>query len=186
MSTSVSPNVGTTTWNIDSAHTQAEFSVKHLMIATVRGHFGNVTGTVTIQNDDPTTANVDVTIDATSIDTRDEKRDAHLRSQDFFNVDKYPVITFKSTRAERAGERGYRLTGELTIAGVTRPVTLDVEDQGRAKDPWGNEKAAFSATTKIKRSEFGLTWNVALEAGGMLVGDDIKISIEAQLAKAQS
>jgi polyisoprenoid-binding protein YceI len=184
MSTSVSPNVGITTWNIDPAHTQAEFSVKHLMIATVRGHFGNVTGTVTIQNDDATTAKIDVSIDAKSIDTRDEKRDAHLRSPDFFNVDKYPTITFKSTKVERGGD-GFRVTGDLTISGVTRPVTLDVEDQGRARDPWGNEKAAFSATTKVKRSEFGLTWNVALEAGGVLVGDDIKISIDAQLAKQQ-
>ena len=183
-STSVSPNAATTTWSIDPAHTQAEFSVKHLMIATVRGHFGNVTGSVTVQNDDPTTAKVDVTIDAKSIDTRDEKRDAHLRSPDFINVDKYPVITFKSTRVERGGA-GLRVTGDLTIAGVTRPVTLDVEDQGRAKDPWGNEKAAYSATTKIKRSEFGLKWNVALETGGVLVGDDVKISIEAQLAKTQ-
>lgn len=183
MSTSVSPNVGTTTWNIDPAHTQAEFSVKHLMIATVRGHFGNVSGTVAIQNDDPTTAKVDVSIDAKSLDTRDEKRDAHLRSPDFFDVEKHPTIGFRSTQVERAGG-GFRLTGDLTIAGVTRPVTLDVEDEGRARDPWGNEKAAFSATTKIKRSEFGLMWNVALEAGGVLVGDDIKITIEAQLAKA--
>src|SRR5690349_24012702 len=108
MSTSVSPNVGITTWNIDPAHTQAEFSVKHLMIATVRGHFGNVTGTVTIQNDDATTAKIEVSIDATSIDTRDEKRDAHLRSPDFFNVDKYPTITFKSTKVERGGD-GFRV-----------------------------------------------------------------------------
>ena len=185
MSTSVSPNVGTTTWNIDPAHTQAEFSVKHLMIATVRGHFGNVTGTVTIHGDDPTTADVNASIDVKSIDTRDEKRDAHLRSPDFFNVDKYPTITFRSTKVERAGG-GLRVTGDLTIAGVTKPVTLDVEDEGRARDPWGNEKAAFHATTKIKRSEFGLTWNVALEAGGVLVGDDIKISIEAQLVKASA
>jgi polyisoprenoid-binding protein YceI len=183
MSTSVSPNVGTTTWNIDPAHTQAEFSVKHLMIATVRGHFGNVTGTVTVQNDDPTTGNVNVSIEAKSLDTRDEKRDAHLRSPDFFDVEKYPTINFRSTRVDRAGD-GFRLTGDLTIAGVTKPVTLEVQDEGRARDPWGNEKAAFSATTKIKRSEFGLTWNVALEAGGVLVGDDIKITIEAQLAKA--
>ena len=184
MSTSVSPNVGTTaTWNIDPAHTQAEFSAKHLMIATVRGHFGNVSGTVVIQNDDPTTAKVDVSIDAKSLDTRDAKRDAHLRSPDFFDVEKHPTIGFRSTQVERAGD-GFRLTGDLTIAGVTKPVTLDVQDEGRARDPWGNEKAAFSATTKIKRSEFGLTWNVALEAGGVLVGDDIKITIEAQLAKA--
>jgi polyisoprenoid-binding protein YceI len=183
MSTSVSPNVGTTTWNIDPAHTQAEFSVKHLMIATVRGHFGNVTGTVTVQNDDPTTGNVNVSIEAKSLDTRDEKRDAHLRSPDFFDVEKYPTINFRSTHVDRAGD-GFRLTGDLTIAGVTKPVTLQVQDEGRARDPWGNEKAAFSATTKIKRSEFGLTWNVALEAGGVLVGDDIKITIEAQLAKA--
>ena len=183
MSATVSPNVGTTTWKIDPAHTQAEFSVKHLMIATVRGHFGNVNGTVTIENDDPTTAKIDVSIDATSLDTRDEKRDAHLRSPDFFNVEKYPTITFKSTKVERSGD-DFRVTGDLTIAGVTRPVTLQVEEGGRARDPWGNEKAGFSATTKIKRSEFGLTWNVALEAGGVLVGDDIKISIEAQLVKA--
>ena len=182
MTTSVSPNVGTTTWNIDPAHTQAEFSVKHLMIATVRGHFGNVTGTVSMQNDDPMTASVKVSIDAKSIDTRDEKRDAHLRSPDFFNVEQYPTLEFRSTRVERGGN-GLLVLGDLTIAGVTKPVTLDVEDEGRARDPWGNEKAAFRATTKIKRSDYGLTWNVALEAGGVLVGDDIKISIDAQLAR---
>ena len=182
MTTSVSPNVGTTTWNIDPAHTQAEFSVKHLMIATVRGHFGNVTGSVSMQNDDPTTASVKVSIDAKSIDTRDEKRDAHLRSPDFFNVEQYPTLEFRSTKVERGGN-GLLVLGDLTIAGVTKPVTLDVEDEGRARDPWGNEKAAFRATTKIKRSDYGLTWNVALEAGGVLVGDDIKISIDAQLAR---
>src|SRR5262249_4579880 len=117
MSTSVSPNVGTTTWNIDPAHTQAEFSVKHLMIATVRGHFGNVTGTVAMQNDDPMTASIKVSIDAKSIDTRDEKRDAHLRSPDFFNVEQYPTLEFRSTRVERGGD-GLRVFGDLTIAGV--------------------------------------------------------------------
>ena len=171
-------------YEIDPSHSAAEFAVKHLMIATVKGHVAVARGSVAFDPANVAATTIEAELPMASIDTRDEKRDAHLRSPDFINVDKYPVITFKSTRVERGGA-GLRVTGDLTIAGVTRPVTLDVEDQGRAKDPWGNEKAAYSATTKIKRSEFGLKWNVALETGGVLVGDDVKISIEAQLAKTQ-
>ena len=169
-------------WKIDSSHSRVAFSVRHMMISNVHGQFQNVSGTVEFDEAQPTRSTVDVQIDAASIDTHDEKRDAHLRSPDFFNVEKYPTLAFRSTSVERAGN-GLRVAGDLTIAGVTKPVILEVEDEGRARDPWGNEKAAFHATTKIKRTDFGLTWNVALEAGGVLVGDDIKISIDAQLAR---
>jgi polyisoprenoid-binding protein YceI len=171
------------TWNLDEAHTQVEFAVKHMMIANIKGHFGKVSGTVVTQKGDFSDAVVDVTIDAASLDTRQEQRDGHLRSADFFDVERYPSLRFVSKRVEKAGD-GYRLVGDLTIRDVTREVTLAVTDEGRGKDPWGGERAGFSATTKVDRKDYGLTWNQALETGGILVGDDIKISIEAELVKA--
>ena len=184
MSTVVSPASTTTTWKIDPAHSNVEFSVRHLMITTVRGRFGDVSGTVTRDDTDPSNGVVDITIGTASIDTREAQRDAHLRSADFFDAEKFPAITFRSTRIE--GGRGDRFTvvGDLTIRGVSREVALDVTSEGTAKDAWGGERAGFSATTKIKRSEFGLTWNQLLETGGVAVGDEVKISIEAQLVKA--
>jgi polyisoprenoid-binding protein YceI len=172
-----------TTWVIDAAHTNVGFSIKHLMIATVRGSFTQAQGTVKVDENDPTTAEIDITIPTASVTTRDEKRDAHLRSPDFFDVERFPNMTFRSKRVERVSGDSFRVIGDLTIRDVTKEVALDVELAGRAKDPWGNEKAGFEATTKINRSDYGLTWNAALETGGVLVGDDVKITIEAELQK---
>ena len=172
-----------TAWIIDAAHSNVGFSIKHLMIATVRGSFTQVHGTVTVDENDPATAEIDITIPIASVTTRDEKRDAHLRSPDFFDVERFPNMTFRGKRVERVSGDSFRVIGDLTIRDVTKEVALDVELLGRAKDPWGNEKAGFEATTTISRSDYGLTWNAALETGGVLVGDDVKISIEAELQK---
>lgn len=172
-----------TTWQIDASHSAAEFAVKHLMIATVKGHFGDVKGTVTVDDADPKAARVDVAISVASIDTREEKRDAHLKSADFFDVERFPAITFKGKRLDGVLDGEFKLVGDLTIRDVTREVTLSVESAGRAKDPWGGERAGYAATTKINRKDFGLGWNVALETGGVLVGDEIKISIDVELLK---
>ena len=170
--------IETGTYAIDASHSNVEFAVKHMMITTVKGRFGDVKGTVTIP--EAGQPSVDVTIAAASIDTRVEARDTHLRSADFFDVESYPELRFTSTQVRRAGD-GYELTGDLTIRGVTRPVTLAVVEEGAGVDPWGNRKASFSATGKFKRSEFGLNWNAALETGGVLVSDEVKLSIDAQL-----
>jgi polyisoprenoid-binding protein YceI len=172
-----------TTWTIDAAHSNVEFSVRHLMIATARGRFAGVTGTVDLDEEDPSRSSIDVTIDAATVDTREAQRDTHLRSADFFDVEHYPVITFKTSKVERFLEDRYKAVGELTIRGVSRPVVLDITAEGRTRDPWGNDRAGFSATTKIKRSDFGLTWNQILEAGGVAVGDEVKISIDAELVR---
>lgn len=173
------------TWSIDPAHSHVEFGVKHLMIATVKGRFAVVRGTVRTDDADPAKAQVEVEveIDADSIDTREPQRDAHLKSADFFDVEKFPKLTFVSTRIHDVDGDDFTLTGDLTMHGVTRPVTLSVTREGRGKDPWGGERAGFSATGKIKRSEFGLTWNQALETGGFVVGDDIKISVDVELVR---
>lgn len=171
-----------TTWKIDPSHTQTEFAVRHLMITTVKGRFAEVQGVVQIDESDPARSQVEVTISAASIDTREPQRDAHLRSADFFDAEHFPKLTFRSTRIEGKGD-AFKLIGDLTIRGTTRQVVLDVTSEGRVKDPWGGERAGFSATTKIKRSDFGLTWNQLLEAGGVAVGDDVKISIDAELVK---
>jgi polyisoprenoid-binding protein YceI len=172
---------GTVTWQIDPAHSHVEFAVKHLMISTVKGRFGDVEGSVTVEHDDPTSAQIEVTIAAGSIDTRVEKRDDHLRSEDFLHAERFPSLRFRSTGVERNGDDELRVKGDLTIRDVTREVVLEVEELGRAQDPWGGERAAFTATTKIERKDFGLTWNQALETGGVLVGDQVRISIDAQL-----
>ena len=173
-----------TAWKIDAAHTTVEFAVRHMMIATVKGHFTDVQGTVITIGDDPTTATVEVTIPAASINTRNEQRDAHLRSADFLDAENYPTITFRSTGVERAGGDKLRLHGDLTIRGTTLPLTLDVTIGGRGKDPWGGERSAFSATGRINRQDFGLRWNQALETGGVLVADEVKISVDVELVKA--
>ena len=184
MSTVSAPSAaGTTTWNIDNSHTLVEFSVRHLMISTVKGRFGEVSGKVIANEADPTQSQIDVTINVASIDTREAQRDAHLRSADFFDAENFPALTFRSTRIEKASGDDLKVTGDLTIRGTTREVVLDVTSEGRVKDPWGGERAGYSATTKIKRSDYGLTWNVALEAGGVVVGDDIKIALEVELVK---
>lgn len=167
-------------YTIDPAHTNVEFAVKHMMITTVRGRFGDVKGTVEIP--EAGQPKIDITIATASIDTRTEARDTHLRSPDFFDVEKYPEVRFVSTGTTRTND-GYTLNGDLTIKGITRPITLGVTEEGAGVDPWGNQKAAFSATGKINRIDFGLTWNAALETGGVLVSEEVKISIDAQLVK---
>jgi polyisoprenoid-binding protein YceI len=170
-------------WQIDAAHSEIQFSARHMMIATVRGQFKNFTGTVEGDEQNPTAAKVDVQIETTSLVTGDEKRDGHLRSPDFFDVETYPYITFKSTRVEQLDGEHAKLHGDLTIRDVTKPVVLDVEYAGQAKTPWGTTNAGFNAQTKISRKEWGLNWNVALETGGWLVSDEIKINIELELVK---
>lgn len=173
----------TGTWTIDPAHTTIGASVKHLMAARVRGSFRSFEGTIEM-GDRPETSSVTVTIDASSIDTGVADRDAHLRSPDFLDAEEHPELTFRSTAVRPTGGDAYEMDGELTIRGVTRPVTLDVHYLGIVTDPWGNEKALFSASTKIDREEWGLTWNQALETGGWLVGKTITIELEVQAAKA--
>lgn len=171
-------------WNIDPAHSNIEFAVRHLMLSTVKGRFGDVAGSVQTDEAKPSAAQVNVTIQVASIDTRQPDRDAHLKSPDFFDVEKFPTITFKSKRLQGDPTGEFTLTGDLTIHGVTREVTLNVTAEGRGNDPWGNERLGFSATGKIDRREFGLTWQQALEAGGIAVGHDIKLAIDVELVKA--
>lgn len=171
------------TWEIDRAHSTVAFSVRHLMVAKVRGRFGEFAGTIHVA-EDPAESWVDVSIDAASIDTRDEKRDAHLRSQDFFDVESFPTVTFRSTELRKTGTSSFDLAGDLSIRGITRPVVLATEFDGLAADPWGNTRAVFTAETEIDREAFGLTWNQALETGGVLVGKQIKIQIELEAVRA--
>ena len=180
---STAAHTGTSTWTIDPTHAEVGFAVRHLMISTVRGRFGAITGTVTLNEEHPEKSTIDATIDVTSIDTRQEQRDAHLRSADFFDVEHHPSMRFVSTRVEGDVSNDFRVQGNLTIRGVTRPVTLEVSAQGRGMDPWGKVRMGFSATGKIRRGEFGLNWNQALEAGGVVVGDEVKLSIDAELVR---
>jgi polyisoprenoid-binding protein YceI len=172
-----------TTWNIDPAHSGVHFSIKHLVVATVRGQFDKVSGAVTIDLDQPARSSVHAVIDASSINTREPQRDAHLRSPDFLDVERFPTIEFRSTKVVQTGD-GYALTGDLTIHGVTRSVVLAVEaSETEIRDPYGNVRRAASATTRINRKDFGLTWNVALEAGGFVVGDELRIEIDVELIR---
>ena len=187
MTTATSTQQATTTWNIDPAHTLVEFSAKHMMITTVKGRFADVRGAVTMDEDRPEASSVSVELAAASLDSRTEQRDQHLRSGDFLDVVNHPLITFRSRRIEglRLSEGAeFRVVGDLTIRDVTREVTLDATYEGRGRDPWGGERVSFSATAKIDRRDFGLTWNAALETGGVLVSNDIKIHIEAQAIRA--
>jgi polyisoprenoid-binding protein YceI len=172
-----------TTWEIDPGHTTVEFSVKHMMVSTTKGRFGGVGGTLVVDEQDPTRSSATVTIDAASVDTREERRDAHLKSADFFNVETHPQITFKSTRIVPESDVDYKVYGDLTILGVTREVVLKTEYHGQNKTPWGSEVIGFTAETKISRKEWGLTYNAALETGGFLIGDDIKIHLEIEAIK---
>jgi polyisoprenoid-binding protein YceI len=174
------PTVSQATWTLDVSHSVIEFSVKHMMIANVKGRFASFTGTITGNLPDLTGAQVQVTVDAASIDTRDAQRDAHLRSADFFDVERFPTLTLVSKRIERTGENTYDLVADLTIHGVTREVVFHTTFEGEGKDPWGNQRVGFTADAQINRKDFGLTWNVALEAGGILVGETVKIHVEAQ------
>jgi polyisoprenoid-binding protein YceI len=170
-------------WEIDSSHSGIQFTVRHLVIAKVRGQFSRWTGSITAPEGDFSRASLNAVIDAGSIDTGVADRDTHLRSADFFDVERYPEITFKSTKLARVANDRLHLAGSLTIKGVTRDVVLDVEQLGLVKDPWGNERAAFSASTSIDRKDFGLTWNQVLETGGVMVGDRIDIAIEIEAVR---
>jgi polyisoprenoid-binding protein YceI len=171
-------------WNIDVSHSNLQFSVRHMVISKVRGAFESFTGSFDLDEANGyAPSNVSVTIDASSIQTREPKRDDHLRSKDFLDVETYPTLSFVGASAERRGER-FEIRGELTLHGVTRPVVLEAEFQGHGKDPWGGERAAFSARTSIDREAFGLHWNQVLEAGGLLVGTKIEIELEVQAVKA--
>ena len=170
-------------WKVDNSHSHVQFAVRHMMVSTTRGHFDKFTVDADINENDPTQSRVDVTIDVTSLSTRDDKRDAHLHSPDFFHAQEYPVIKFKGTRGERIDDKHGKMYGDLTIRDVTKEVVLDVEYLGQAKSPWGSTSAGFTAHTKINRKDFGLTWNVGLETGGFLVGDEVKIEIEIEFTK---
>jgi polyisoprenoid-binding protein YceI len=179
------PETTISTWKIDPAHSAVEFKVKHMMISNVKGQFTGITGVLNLDEADVTHSRVEGVIEAASISTRDAQRDAHLKSSDFFDVDKFPTLSFKSRRITRAGDGELAVTGDLTIHGVTRNVAFTVEGPtAPAKDPWGNVRMGLSATTKISREDFGLTWNAALETGGILVGDDVTITLDLQFVKA--
>jgi polyisoprenoid-binding protein YceI len=175
-------------WQLDPAHTQVEFRAKHMMITTVRGRFADTSGTITVDEENPENSSVEVRIDARSIDTRVEDRDTHLRSEDFLNVEKHPEITFRSKRIEGAhAEPGdeFLVVGDLTIRGETKEVELNATYEGQGKDPWGGTRAGFTASTKIDRRDWGLTWNQALETGGILVSNDVTIELQAQAVREE-
>jgi polyisoprenoid-binding protein YceI len=174
----------TNNWNIDTVHSGINFSVRHMVVSKVRGRFGKFSGELAIDDGDLTRSSVNVAIDAASIDTGNAQRDTHLRSADFFDVEAFPELRFRSTRIEQRGDARYAVVGQLTIRDVTREVALDVEFGGRARDPWGNERLGFVATASVDRKEFGLQWNQALETGGVLVGDRIDIELELQGVRA--
>jgi polyisoprenoid-binding protein YceI len=174
----------TSVWEIDPAHSSAQFAVRHLMVSTVRGGFSKLSGAVTLNESDPTKSSIEATIDTTSIDTRIAKRDEHLKSPDFFDVAKYPTITFKSKKIEAAGENTFKVVGDLTMRGVTKEVVLNVEGTTTpVKDPAGKMRLGGEATTKINRKDFGLAYNRLLETGGAVVGDEIDITIDVELTK---
>jgi polyisoprenoid-binding protein YceI len=170
-------------WDFDFVHSSISFHVRHLMVSKVHGRFQKWDGVLELDESDLTKSRFDVTIDAASIDTKEDKRDAHLRSPDFLDVETFPVITFKSKQIERDGD-AYKVTGDITIHGVTKEVELEVEGGEQVKDPWGGTRTGFSAKAKLNRKDFGLTWNLALEAGGFVVGDKLEISIEIEAIKA--
>jgi polyisoprenoid-binding protein YceI len=174
-------------WNLDPAHTAAHFSARHMMVTTVRGGFRNITGTLNYNPDNPAAASVEAVIDTTTLtSTGIQQRDDHLRSADFLDIANYPTITFKSTKVVPAGDgRSGKVTGDLTIRGVTRPVTLDVEFLGQTKDPWGGIRIGFTASAKIIREDWGLNWNMALEAGGWLVGKDVTLNVDVEAILAE-
>ena len=175
------PTIPVGTWNIDPAHSEAGFSVRHLMVSKVRGRISTFSGSITIA-DDPLRSSVEVTLDPASIDTRDAKRDEHLRSADFFEVTAHPTWTFRSTGVRADGD-DWIVTGDLTIRGVTRSVDLEVEFNGTSGDPWGGTRAGFSAETEISRKDFGLEYNAVLETGGVVIGDTVKIELEIEAVK---
>lgn len=171
-------------WNVDTVHSTVGFSVRHMMISNVKGTFNEFDGNIELDPTDLTDASIEFTIDASSVDTRMPDRDDHLRSADFFDVENHPNLTFKATEIKKTSEDNYDMTGDFTIRGTTKPVTFDITFEGMAKDPMsGDEAAGFTGSTKINRKDFGLTWNTALETGGFVVSDEVKINIEIQLRK---
>lgn len=175
----------TSTWNIDPVHSVAEFKVKHMMISNVKGRFTGVKGVLTLDESNLTNSSVEASIESASINTGDLQRDTHLKSPDFFDVAEFPTLSFKSTRVTRDGGGELSVGGDLTIHGITRNIVFTVEGPTPpAQDPWGNTRLGLSATTKINRKDFGLTWNAALETGGILVGDEVTITLELQFVKA--
>lgn len=185
MSTLAIPKTAVSTWNLDPAHSVAEFKVKHMMISNVKGNFSKVTGVLTHDETDVEKSHIEASIEVGSIETRDVQRDGHLKSEDFFHAEKFPTLTFNSTRVKALGDGELSVEGDLTIRGVTRKVVFAVEGPTpAAKDPWGNTRIAVSATTKINRKDFGLTWNAALETGGILVGEEVTITLDIQFVKA--
>ncbi len=181
--TSAAPGT-VTAWKLDPAHSVADFKVKHMMISNVKGSFTGLTGTLSLDETDYTHSTIEASIDVATLNTGDAQRDGHLKSTDFFDAEKYPTITFKSTNIDSTGGADYAVTGDLTLHGVTKAVTFKAEDVSvPSKDPWGNQRIGLSATTKINRKDFGLTWNSALETGGVLVGEEVSISLEVQFIK---
>ena len=175
----------TTTWNIDPAHSAAEFKVKHMMISNVKGKFTGLSGKLTLNDADISKSRIEASFPVATLNTGDEQRDGHLKSGDFFDVEKFSNMTFVSTKVVSAGKGELKVTGDLTLHGVTKPVTFEVEGPSEpGKDPWGNTRIGLSATTKVNRKDFGLTWNSALETGGVLVGEDVTISLDVQFIKA--
>ena len=171
-------------YEIDPTHSSVHFSVRHLMVSNVRGEFTKVSGTIQFDPQNPAASTVEASIDATSINTRDDQRDGHLKSADFLDVEKFPAITFKSTHVQPHADGG-KVTGDLTIHGVTRTITLDVEGPGtEIKDPWGKQRIGASATAKLSRKDYGLTWNAALETGGVMVGDEVKITLDLEAVRS--
>jgi len=172
------------TWTIDPAHSAARFKVRHLMISNVEGRFGEVTGTINYDESDVSKSSVEATIDARTIDTGAEARDKDLKSANFFEVEKYPTMTFRSTKVEKAGDGRLKVTGDLTMKGITKPIVLDVDGPSRSiTDPWGNVKAGASATATLNRQEFGIAWNKTLDGGGVVVSDQVQITIEIEMAR---
>jgi polyisoprenoid-binding protein YceI len=183
---SLPATAATSTWQLDPMHTAAQFSVKHLAISTVRGGFSNVKGSVLFDDADITKSSVDVTIDVSTVDTRTPDRDKDLKSDKFFDVAHYPTMTFKSTKVEQAGAGKLKVTGDLTIRGTTKSVVLDVDGPtAPVKDPWGNQRSAITATTKINRQDFGVKWNATMDNGGVVVGDEVSITIDAEMVQAK-
>lgn len=181
---SLPASAGTSTWKIDPQHSSAQFSVRHLAISTVRGAFSKVTGTVILDENDVTKSAVDVTIDVSTVDTREPNRDNDLRSDKFFDVAHYPSMTFKSRKVEQVAPGKLKVIGDLTIRGTTKEVVLDVDGPtAPVKDPWGNQRAAVNATTKINRQDFGVKWNATMDNGGVVVGDDVPITIDVEMIK---
>ncbi len=173
-------------WNLDTAHSSVNFSVRHMVISKVRGHFTQFSGTLDLDEARPQAPKLEAKVQTASVNTNDAQRDGHLKSADFFDVEKYPEMTYKSSAVEVVDKNHFRVQGQLTLHGVTKPVTLDVEYAGHGRDPWGGDRAGFTATAGINRKDFGLNWNQALEAGGVLVSDQVEITLEIQAVAAQA